>query len=115
MSSPKYFDAGKGTGARQSHIPPITAAVPVQPDNLAVQAENVPLQPSALPVVTEPFPVQAAFQLPHFPFQPLPPPNGAPPFRFDLSQLLAADDVANIQQAGVLVCHSVGDTGDQRG
>src|SRR5208282_3133216 len=51
----------------------------------------------------------------HFPFQPLPPPNGELPFRFDLSKLLQADDVAKIEQSGKLVFHSVGDTGDERG
>lgn len=33
-----------------------------------------------------PLPVQQKKFVPrHFPFQPLPPPNGQPPFRFDLS------------------------------
>jgi hypothetical protein len=61
-------------------------------------------------------PVQNARFVPqHFPFQPLPPPNGAPPFRFDLGQLLAEEEVSRIQQGGKLVFHSVGDTGDYRG
>jgi acid phosphatase type 7 len=51
----------------------------------------------------------------HFPFQPLPTPNGQPPFRFDLSQLLHADEVDNIVKSGKLVFHSIGDTGDERG
>lgn len=80
---------GKGFGGRRSYTPPTPAAQ---------------------------FPVQAkGIQLPHYPFQPLPTPNGAAPYRFDLSQLLTADDVAAIQSAGVLVCHTVGDTGDYRG
>jgi acid phosphatase type 7 len=85
-----FFTTGKGPGGRQSHIPPIAPAD---------------------------FPTQAAaqIQLPHFPFQPLPPPNGAPPFRFDLSQLLTPADLKSIKTAGVLVCHTVGDTGDFRG
>jgi hypothetical protein len=52
---------------------------------------------------------------PHFPFQPLPPPNGTAPFRFDLAQLLHADAAAAIAQSGKLVFHSIGDTGDERG
>jgi hypothetical protein len=127
MTSPKYFTGGKGSGSRQSHVPQIAPAeAAIQADNLAVQPDEAPQDPSGLPLLTEPFrvqtdplqtdAVQAAFQLPHFPFQDLPEhTNGPAPFRFDLSQLLAADDVAQIQEAGVLVCHSVGDTGDQRG
>jgi acid phosphatase type 7 len=65
--------------------------------------------------LAETFQVQAKFQLPSYPFQPLPPPNGPAPFRFDLSQLLTANDFQAIESAGVLVCHSVGDTGDYRG
>jgi len=39
-------------------------------------------------------PVQNATFVPqHFPFQPLPAPNGSPPFRFDLSELLHPDEV----------------------
>jgi hypothetical protein len=77
-------------GKRQSHRPP-------------VQGNNN-------------FPVQAAgFQDPHFPFQPLPPPNGPAPYRFDLSGLLSADQMAAITNTGLMVCHSVGDTGDYRG
>ncbi len=63
-----------------------------------------------------PMPVQNRKFVPqHFPFQPLPPPNGAAPFHFDLADLLHADDVAKIAQAGRLVFHTVGDTGDERG
>jgi len=63
-----------------------------------------------------PLPVQQKKFVPqHFPFQPLPPPNGQSPFRFDLSQLLHSDEVEKIAQAGKLVFHSVGDTGDERG
>jgi acid phosphatase type 7 len=60
-------------------------------------------------------PVQSAqFVAPHYPFQPLPPPLGKPPYRFDLSQLLHADEVAKIA-GSKLVFHTVGDTGDERG
>ncbi len=83
------FAAGQGKGGRRSHHPPIGGS------QFQVQAKNP--------------------QLPHYPFQPLPPPNGPAPFRFDLSALLAADDMAAIENAGVLVCHTVGDTGDFRG
>ncbi len=83
------FKTGKGKGQRQSHIPPIT---------------NVK------------FPVQAThIQIPSYPFQPLPTPNGPAPYRFDLSQLLAADDVQQIINDGVMVIHTGGDTGDYRG
>ncbi len=58
---------------------------------------------------------QKSFVAPHFPFQPLPPPNGEAPFRYDLSHLLHPDAVADIVKAGKLVFHSVGDTGDERG
>jgi calcineurin-like phosphoesterase family protein len=61
-------------------------------------------------------PVQSKkFVDPHYPFQPLPRPLGAAPYRFDLSQLLHPDEVAKITAAGKMVFHSVGDTGDDRG
>jgi hypothetical protein len=61
-------------------------------------------------------PVQSKkFVAPHYPFQPLPAPLGAAPYRFDLSQLLHPEEVAQIASAGKLVFHSVGDTGDERG
>ncbi len=53
--------------------------------------------------------------LPHFPFQPLPPPRGQAPYRFDLGQLLHDDAIQAIGTAGKLVLHVVGDTGDERG
>ena len=56
-----------------------------------------------------------SFSLPHYPFQPLPTPRGAAPYRLDLSQLLAADAISQITKAGKLVVHTVGDTGDERG
>jgi hypothetical protein len=58
---------------------------------------------------------QKSFVPPHFPFQPLPPPNGEAPFRYDLAHLLHPDAVADIVKTGKLVFHSVGDTGDERG
>jgi hypothetical protein len=88
MSPMHLFNTGKGTGKRRSHIPPIS------PANFPVQATSV--------------------QLPNYPFQPLPTPNGPAPYRFDLSQLLSTDDYARIKN-GVLVVHTVGDTGDYRG
>src|SRR5713226_8142989 len=88
MSPLRFFSTGTGAGKRQSHIPPIAGAK---------------------------FPVQAArFTLPHYPFQPLPPPNGPAPYRFDLSQLLPPDDITKIKN-GTLVFQTVGDTGDFRG
>jgi hypothetical protein len=92
MSPLHSFTTGKGAGKRRSHIPPIPAA------NFPVQASR-----SA-----------ASTRLPTYPFQPLPTPNGAAPYRFDLAQLLSADDITSIQNAGVLVFHTVGDTGDYR-
>jgi len=88
MSSLDSFSTGTGTGGRHSHVPPISAP------KLQVQATGI--------------------QIPSYPFQPLPPPNGPAPYRFDLSQLLPAADVATIE-AGTLVFHTVGDTGDHRG
>ncbi|MGD0509361.1 MAG: metallophosphoesterase [Terriglobales bacterium] len=89
MSTLHSFSTGKGAGKRRSHIPPIAAAK---------------------------FPVQATrAQIPSYPFQPLPPPNGPAPYRFDLSQLLSANDIQQITNAGVMVIHTVGDTGDYRG
>ncbi|HEY1940041.1 MAG TPA: metallophosphoesterase [Candidatus Angelobacter sp.] len=106
--SPRFFSTGQGAGNRRSHTPPITggaAAAPARARSAAGQRSTI-------------FPVQAAatdrIQLPHYPFQPLPAPNGPSPYRFDLSQLLPADDVTRIKN-GVLVLHAVGDTGDQRG
>jgi len=89
MSPLHFFSTGKGAGKRQSHVPPIAAAK---------------------------FPVQATgAQVPSYPFQPLPPPNGPAPYRFDLSQLLSANDIQQITDTGVMVIHTVGDTGDYRG
>ncbi len=63
-----------------------------------------------------PLKVQSSgYQLPHYPFQPLPPPNGKAPYRYDLSQLLTAAAVKQIEQSGTLVFHCIGDTGDARG
>jgi acid phosphatase type 7 len=89
MSQLYSFSTGKGARKRQSYRPPIAGA------KLQVQ--------------------DASTQLPTYPFQPLPPPNGAAPYRYDLSQLLTADDVKQITAAGTLVFHTVGDTGDYRG
>jgi hypothetical protein len=89
MSPLRSFSTGMGARKRQSHMPPISGA------KLQVQG--------------------ARTQHPSYPFQPLPPPNGQAPYRYDLSQLLTADDVKTITNAGVLVFHTVGDTGDYRG
>jgi hypothetical protein len=45
------------------------------------------------------------------PFQPLPPPAGEPPFRLELESVVGSEAVAAIEKAGVLVFHTVGDTG----
>src|SRR5271166_7134175 len=88
MSSLHSFSTGEGARKRRSHRPPISGA------KLQVQAAHT--------------------ALPSYPFQPLPPPNGPAPYRYNLSQLLPADDVTKIKN-GVLVFHTVGDTGDFRG
>ena len=88
MSLLSSFSTGKGIGRRLSHVPPVSGAT------LQVQAVGI--------------------QFPHYPFQPLPTPNGPPPYRFDLSQLLPAADINTIAN-GTLVFHTVGDTGDHRG
>jgi acid phosphatase type 7 len=88
MSS-RMFNTGTGAGPRRTHIPPVGAA------GFKTQAGHI--------------------TLPKYPFQPLPTPNGSAPYRYDLSHLLAAADLKTITDAGVLVCHTVGDTGDYRG
>lgn len=107
MSAMRFFTTGKGSGNRQSHKPPVQGA----------PAGTIGTKPSAaLPAKGRraDFPVQAqTTQLPHYPFQKLPPPNGPAPYRFDLSDLLPATDVAAIKTNG-LVFHTVGDTGDPR-
>src|ERR1700722_19729733 len=92
MSSLNSFRTGRGAGKRVSYVPPIPAA------NFPVQASRT----------------ADSIQPPHYPFQPLPTPNGPAPYRFDLSQLLSAADVTKIKNAGVMVFHTVGDTGDYR-
>ncbi|MBV9786394.1 MAG: metallophosphoesterase [Acidisphaera sp.] len=89
MALSHAFESGKGARNRQSHLPPVAGP----------QLQTQAARPS----------------LPDFPFQPLPPPKDPPPYRYDLSHLLAADDVTAIRNAGTLVFHTVGDTGDYRG
>lgn len=108
MNSLRSFITGQGVGRRQSHKPPIAGIEKSVTGKTGASANKR----SSL------FPVQAMQtarpQLPHYPFQPLPQPSGPYPFRFDLSQLLPAEDIARISK-GVLVFHTVGDTGDFRG
>src|ERR1700735_4277607 len=92
MRSLNSFRTGKGAGKRLSYVPPIPAA------NFPVQASRT----------------ADSIQIPHYPFQPLPTPNGPAPYRFDLSQLLSAADVTKIKNAGVVVFHTVGDPGAYR-
>src|SRR5438309_6325816 len=113
MSSLRFFSTGQGAGNRQSHKPPITggpatAAAPARAAAPGAQRSTV------FPVQAKDIPAAARAALPHFPFQTLPKPNGPAPYRFDLSQLLSADDVAKIAN-GSLVFQTVGDTGDFRG
>jgi calcineurin-like phosphoesterase family protein len=89
MSTSQAFNTGQGHNGRQSHRPPVSETK---------------------------FTVQAAqTQLPTYPPQPIPPANGPAPFRFDLSSLLTAADLATIQNSGIMAFHTVGDTGDHRG
>jgi acid phosphatase type 7 len=92
MSPLRSFTTGMGARKRKSHMPPVAGA------KLQVQAAKT----------------GATLQLPHYPFQPLPPARPLP-YRFDLSQLLSADDISQIVAAGSMVFHTVGDTGDHRG
>jgi hypothetical protein len=92
MSPSNSFNTGKGREKRQNRSFPTTQQ---SPEHFATQAKSAPL--------------------PSYPPQPLPPPNGPAPYRFDLSQLLSADDLALIHNSGKLVFHTVGDTGDYRG
>ena len=89
MSPLLSFSTGQGARKRQSHQPPIAGT------KLQVQATHT--------------------KLPTYPFQALPKPNGPAPYRYDLSQLLTAADVKRITDAGVMVVHTVGDSGDYRG
>jgi len=94
---------GRGAGNRRQHVPAPPASAPPAVPGHKSHATNSKLQ------------VQSKhFVDPHFKFQPLPTPLGTPPFRFDLSELLHADEVAKIA-ASKLVFHTVGDTGDERG
>jgi acid phosphatase type 7 len=97
MSTFQSFAAGRGTGRRVSHTPPMAGA------KLRVQA---PVGAAAA--------AASHSQLPHYPFQPLPPVRPLP-YRFDLSRLLSAGDINNIVSTGSMVFHTVGDTGDYRG
>src|SRR4051812_49380703 len=74
------------------------------------QRRRTPMQPFHRPRRTASEQL-AGFTSPPQHFQPLPPPTGPPPFRFDLATALGADAVAAIEQAGTLVFHTVGDTG----
>ena len=91
--------SGRGAGNRHQPAAHTTAA----------PAHKSHATDSRLPVQSKSFVPQ------HFSFQPLPTPIGPAPYRFDLSQLLHADAVAAIKNAGKLVFHTVGDTGDERG
>ncbi|MFL6388705.1 MAG: metallophosphoesterase family protein [Terriglobales bacterium] len=108
MSPFRFFTTGQGAGKRQSHKPPITGAGA----SANLTASSTGLRKTIFPVQATA--VAAQFKLPHYPFQILPPANGPAPYRFDLSQLLSADDITRIKN-GALVFDTVGDTGDARG
>jgi acid phosphatase type 7 len=84
----QVFNTGRGTGRRSTHVPPVAGP------RMATRASRP--------------------QLPHYPFQPLPPPKDPAPYRYDISKFLSAADVKTIKDSGVMVCHTVGDTGDYR-
>jgi hypothetical protein len=79
---------GSGSGHRRTHSPKPSGGFDVQ------AKKNAP---------------------PSFSFVTLPPPNGEPPYRKDLSQILSASDYQAIVAANAMTFHSVGDTGDHRG
>lgn len=93
------FTAGRGAGNR----------IPAAASGATAQGGTSHAANAKLPVQSH------GFSLPHFPFQPLPTPNGKPPFHFDLSQLLDTTAIDAITKSGKLVFHTQGDTGDQRG
>jgi acid phosphatase type 7 len=91
MSEFKSFVEGRGKGQRSAHAP------------AAGTGGKFPTQATA------------GFVDPHYPFQPLPPPNGQPPYRYNLAEFLDAADLHLIKSTGTMVFHTVGDTGDYRG
>jgi hypothetical protein len=99
------FRKGRGAGNREPHAP----AAPPQSSAAKTHGHHSHATGSKIPVQSK------GFVDPHFPFQPLPAPNGLAPYRFDLSQLLTEDAVQKIAASGSMVFHSVGDTGDERG
>ena len=108
------FETGRGAGGKRSRHPLIAA------DRTPAEVASAALGPAAAGPASAAaavgFPVQApGFVPPNWPFRTLPPPNGASPFRYDISSLLSADDVNAIVAAGTMVVHAVGDTGDYRG
>jgi len=108
------LNANRATGNRQQPAgnAPAAHGQPAH-GNVSVQHISPAFQSHA---AGSPLPVQQQKFVPqHYPFQPLPPPNGQPPFRFDLTQLLHPDEVQKIVHAGKLVFHTIGDTGDERG
>jgi hypothetical protein len=101
-----------GRGSSNRHTPAAAATTPAHPS----AAHPPPSHAASSHARNAKIPVQSTkFVDPHFPFQPLPEPNGNAPYRFDLSNLLSDADVARIRQTGTMVFHTVGDTGDQRG
>jgi hypothetical protein len=99
MASQAY-SSGRGNEERQSYAPPVAAS-----SFITQSADVAAAGPEAA----------AAFRPQHFPYQELPPPKDPPPFRYDLSRFLTPADVSAIQNAGVMVMQTVGDTGDGRG
>jgi hypothetical protein len=89
----RTYTTGRGADRRQSHQAPRTATDGGK--KLHVQTSH--------------------FVDPHYPFQPLPTPNGPAPYRYSLARFLTSEDIDAINHAGVMVLHSVGDTGDFRG
>ena len=116
----ELFTSGLGAESRQSYHPPISAAQQQATEPAAaLAAPNAAAEgitPAGAAALAAGFPVQALRFTPHnWPFQPLPPPKDPSPYRYDLSRLLSGADIQKIEDAGVLVMHTVGDTGDYRG
>ena len=75
------FSSGKGVANRQSHVPPVAGP------QFRVQSAGV--------------------TLPHYPFQPLPPPKDPAPYRYDLSRFLSPLQLPVALRVKTLECNTV--------
>ena len=96
-----HLNQNRGTGNRHQQAG-LAQSVHGHPSHGNVSRQQVPHRYKSHGTGS-PLPVQQAKLVPqHFPFQPLPPPNGQSPFRFDLSQLLHPEEIQRITQGGTL-------------